>query len=118
MKNRVTVTIAGREYTLVAEEETSYMKEVARYVDKEFSQVQRNIKALDGATVAALNIADTLFKERAAAEDLRRQLKAALDENAALSRQLKDNKGKDQPKDGGQSQFPYSGPSGQSRKKK
>lgn len=118
MKNRVTVTIAGREYTLVAEEDTAYMKEVARYVDKEFSQVQRNIKPLDGATVAALNIADILFKERTAAEDLRRQLKAALDENAALSRQLKEGKGKEAAKEAPQSQFPYSGPNGQSRKKK
>jgi cell division protein ZapA (FtsZ GTPase activity inhibitor) len=45
---------------------------------------------VDCATVTALNLADTLFKERAATEDLRRQLVQALDEAHKAEQQLKE----------------------------
>ena len=39
MKNRVTVTIAGQEYTLVATEDQGYMEKVAAHVDTQMKQV-------------------------------------------------------------------------------
>ena len=35
MQNKVTVTIADREYTLVATEDAAYMEKVAKYVRSE-----------------------------------------------------------------------------------
>jgi cell division protein ZapA (FtsZ GTPase activity inhibitor) len=93
MNNRLTATIAGREYTLVADEETEYMKQVAQFVDEQIRAVDSSVRPLDAATVAALNITDILLKERAAAENLRQQLKQALDELAESSRQ-NNNQGK------------------------
>ena len=39
MKNRVTVTIAGQEYTLVGTEEASYTEKVAAHVDAKVEEV-------------------------------------------------------------------------------
>ena len=39
MKNRVTVTIAGQEYTLVGSEDAAYTQKVAAHVDAKVSEV-------------------------------------------------------------------------------
>ena len=77
MKNRVTVTIAGQEYTLVGTEEASYTEKVAAHVDAKVEEVLSgaHVSLVDGAILAAVNIADEYFKEVEAAENLRRQLK-------------------------------------------
>ena len=80
MKNRVTVTIAGQEYTLVGTEEASYTEKVAAHVDAKVEEVLSgaHVSLVDGAILAAVNIADEYFKEVEAAENLRRQLKEQL----------------------------------------
>ena len=82
MENRVTVSICGEEYTLVAEEAPSYMQKVGSYVDTKLSELLNNAKVgrSDAAVLTAINIADELFKEREAAETLRSQVKQYLDE--------------------------------------
>ena len=83
MSNKVTVILDGRRYTLGADEDTQYMYQVADFVNGQLEEVRRsNVyrSGVDCATVAAVNLADLLFKERTAAEELRRQLKQALDE--------------------------------------
>ena len=79
MKNRVTVTIAGQEYTLVGTEEVSYTEKVAAHVDAKVQEVLDGTRAslVDGAILAAVNITDEYFKEQQASENLRRQLKDA-----------------------------------------
>ena len=47
MKNRVTVTIAGQEYTLVGTEEASYTEKVAAHVDAKVEEVARALGLLD-----------------------------------------------------------------------
>ena len=49
MKNRVTVTIAGQEYTLVAAEDVRYVQRVASHVDAKVQEV------LDGAKVSMVD---------------------------------------------------------------
>ena len=78
MKNKITVSIAGQTYTLVASEESGYMEKVAAHVD--------------GAVLGALNIADEYFKEVAASENLRRQLKEYLEEATKLKMELSEAK--------------------------
>lgn len=82
MANRVTMSICGAEYTLVAEESAAYMEKVGALVDKKMSEVMSaaHIGRNDAAVLAAVNIADELFKAQEASENLRRQLKAYLDE--------------------------------------
>ena len=40
MRNRITVTIAGQEYTLVAMEDESYVRKVAEHVDRKVREVR------------------------------------------------------------------------------
>lgn len=90
MNNKLTVTIAGREYTLVAAEDAAYMEKVARLVDKKVSEVpdSAGVSSTEAAILAALNIADDYLKEVAAAEALRAQIKEYLQEATSLKMQL------------------------------
>ena len=94
MKNRVTVTIAGQEYTLVATEEEGYVEKVAQHVDAQMKQVLdgARISLVDGAVLTAVNIADEYFKEVEANENLRRQLKEYLEEATKLKMELSEAK--------------------------
>ena len=82
MENRVTVSICGEEYTLVAQEAPSYMQKVGGYVDAKLSELLTGAKVgrSDAAVLAAVNITDELFKEREATEALRAQIKEYSDE--------------------------------------
>jgi len=82
MANRVTMSICGEEYTLVAEESSAYMEKVGALVDKKMTELMElaHMGRGDAAVLAAVNIADELFKAQESAENLRRQLKTYLDE--------------------------------------
>lgn len=86
MLNRVTVTIDGLDYTVVAEESEDYIRKNATMVD----QALRNIKAstsmssLTAAVLAAMNIADQYYKAQAAADSLRSQVKDYAEECSKL----------------------------------
>ena len=90
MKNKVTVTIAGREYTLVATEDAAYMEKVAAHVDAKVQEVLdgARVSTSDAAILAALNMADEYFKGQEASEALRGQIKGYLEEASALKLEL------------------------------
>ncbi len=94
MKNRITVTIADHEYTLVAEEDEAYIRKVASFVDEQVSQVLAGgkISISDAAVLAAVNIADLYCKEQAAGENLRRQVLENSEEIKKLESELSDAK--------------------------
>ena len=82
MANRVTMTICGMEYTLVAEEDAAYMEKIGSMVDAEMQKLMDSAHmSRDAAAVlAAVNLADQLTKAQEGAENLRRQVKTYLDE--------------------------------------
>ena len=82
MANRVTMTICGMEYTLVAEEDAAYMEKIGGMVDAEMQKLMDSAHmSRDAAAVlAAVNLADQLTKAQEGAENLRRQVKTYLDE--------------------------------------
>lgn len=94
MKNKVTVSIAGQTYHLVASEEAGYMEKVAAHVDGKLRELMdgSRLSLADGAVLSALNIADEYFKEVEASENLRRQLKELLEESAKLKSELSEAK--------------------------
>ena len=75
MANRITMSICGEDYTLVADESAAYMEKVGALVDEKMTQLQEGAHVL-----TAVNLADELLKAQEAAENLRRQLKTYLDE--------------------------------------
>ena len=79
MQNKVTVTVRGQTYTLIAAEDEAYVRQVAAYVDKKLRETAGSgLAQVDCAVLTALNIADERFKEQEASENLRRQLKELL----------------------------------------
>ena len=70
MANKVTMNICGQEYTLVADESAAYMEKVGALVDERMRQVLEalHVSQTDAAVLAAVNLADELLKNQAAAE--------------------------------------------------
>ena len=94
MANKVTMSICGQEYTLVADESAAYMEKVGALVDERMRQVldALHVSQTDAAVLAAVNLADELLKNQAAAENLRRQVKGYLDEAAQARGEISDLK--------------------------
>jgi cell division protein ZapA len=66
-KKRVTVTISGKDYSIVSGVEPEYIKKVASYLNdkmREISDNYPNIPETKVAVLAALNITDELFQSR------------------------------------------------------
>ena len=93
MKNKVVVTIADREYTMVAVEDEAYVRKCADHVDAQLRELSgARISQADAAVLAAMNIADEYFREQEAAENLRRQIKEGLEEASRLKTELSEAK--------------------------
>ena len=62
MKNKTVVTIAGREYTMVAVEDEAYLRKCAEHVDRQLGEIMNGrLSQADAAVLAAMNIADQYF---------------------------------------------------------
>ena len=93
MQNRVTVTIHGKNYTLLAVEDEDYVRRVASYVDDKLEENSSpSMAQVDCAILTAMNIADERFKEQEAAEHLRAQIKDLLEEASQLKLELSESK--------------------------
>ncbi len=93
MRNKVVVTIAGQEYTMVAVEDESYVRRCAELVNDQLNQIMAtHLSQADAAVLAAMNIADQYLKEMEASENLRHQLKESLDEASRLKLDLSEAK--------------------------
>ena len=88
--NRVTVTIAERPFTLLAEGDAEFTQKVAGHLDGQIAQLLDGgkLSLLDACILAALNITEDYFKEQESSENLRRQLKEYLEESAKLKLEL------------------------------
>ena len=94
MANRVTMSICGEDYTLVAEENAAYMEKIGSMVDKKMQDLmaEARVSRNDAAVLAAVNLADELCKAQEGTENLRRQLKSYLDEANAAKNEVSDLK--------------------------
>lgn len=93
MKNKVVVTIADRDYTMVAVEDENYVRKCAAHVDQQLREIANSrISQADAAVLAAMNIADQYFREQDAEENLRRQIKDNLEEVNQLKMELSEAK--------------------------
>ncbi len=93
MRNKVVVTIADREYTMVAVEDESYVRKCAELVDQQLKQLSSsNLAQADAAVLAAMNLADQFLKEQQASDDLRRQVKENLEDANRLKLELSEAK--------------------------
>ncbi|MBR0280430.1 MAG: cell division protein ZapA, partial [Oscillibacter sp.] len=89
MSNSVTVKICGEEFKLITDDSIEYTQSVGSRVSAEMQKMlAKRVGRMDAAIMAALNIADELFKMRETDEQLRAQIKSALDEAAAAKAEV------------------------------
>jgi len=80
--NLIRLTIFGEEYTVKSKADESYLREIARYVDRHMREISENLPqsqpTLRIAMLAAMNITDELFGLRGQTDELKRtyELKA------------------------------------------
>ena len=93
MKNKIAVTIAVREYTMVAVEDEGYVRRCAAHVDEQLRPILAGrLSQADAAVLAAMNVADLYLKGQETAENLRRQVKENLEEANSLKLELSEAK--------------------------
>jgi cell division protein ZapA len=90
MKSRITVVVAGQDYTLLSEEEEAYVKRVAAQVDAEITSLRdgAHLSLLHASIMAALNMADKVQKTADTADHLRGQVREYLEETQKLKAEL------------------------------
>ena len=94
MRNKIVVSIGGKDYTMVAAEDEGYVRRCAELVDRQLAEVSAagRLSQADAAVLAAMNIADQLMKEQEVSENLRRQVKENLEEANSLKLELSEAK--------------------------
>lgn len=81
----IRVNIFGTEYPIRGDADPAYIKEVAEYVDRKMKEIAKNApihSSMKVAILAALNVADELFKERLEKEKLLSEMEHRVDEIA------------------------------------
>lgn len=82
----VHVDVQGQKYAVRSELEPSYIAELANYVDQKMQLAAGELTTADGirvAVIAAMNLADELFRTRAASAGVERRV---LDRTTELER--------------------------------
>lgn len=94
MANRVTITLAGKEYTILAEEQGDYVRKVAKHTDAKISELVAggSLSVMDAAVLTAMNMTDEYFKITEANENLRKQMKEYLEEATKTKLELAEAK--------------------------
>lgn len=92
MKNKYTIQVAGQEYTLISEEEESYVQRVAEQVDAVIKGMMTGTKLslTTAAVLTALNATDKYQKTVDSADHLRNQVREYLEETQKLKGELAD----------------------------
>lgn len=93
--NTVTIKINGIEYNLKGKENEEYLVNVAGYVDGKVKEIMNNNPRLSStaiATLAALNIADELFKCDKEADELSKKKSSLEERHLTLRERLKEVK--------------------------
>ena len=78
-KQKTTVRVAGRDYTLVSSDAPEYITRVAAYVDRKITETSlaARMPVDKAAVLVCLNIADELMKAQDENSKLRREMEAA-----------------------------------------
>lgn len=83
-KQRITVNVAGKSWSLVSSDPPEYVRRVADYVDRRLSETAAvtNLPSAQTALLTCFNLADELMKAQDENTLLRRQMEALRKEQA------------------------------------
>lgn len=98
-KKKINVIIDGRNFTVIGDSSEEYVKMLASYVDekiKEMTNKNDRLSSSMAATLAALNIADELYRSSKELESLKDKAKAPMENYDAILNELKEEKAKNE----------------------
>ena len=81
--NKVRISVAGAEYSIITEEDPKYTKDLGRELDRAIIKIMKannRISTTQAAVLAALDFADECKKATMTADRLREQIKDYLDD--------------------------------------
>ena len=87
-KQKITVSVAGKNYTLVSTDPPEFVKRVAAYVDRRLSETAAvtNLPSGQAAVLACFNLAEDLLRAQDENTLLRRQMDQLARANAQAAR--------------------------------
>ena len=90
MQNRLTVNIAGQQFSLVADEPEEYMKEITAIADKKIAEAKKLVgkTAFSAGVLATLNMADEAVKLHHQCEEYRMMCRSQHEEIARQKEEL------------------------------
>lgn len=94
-KRKINILIDGRNFTVVGSDNEDYVRTLASYVDKRIKDLASKNDRLcqtSSATLAALNIADELYKTKSKLEQLENQTKDPIEKYSNLASELDKSK--------------------------
>ena len=85
-KQKITVTVAGKNYTLVSSDPPAYVKRVAAFVDRKLSETAAvtNLPSGQAAVLTCFNLAEDLLKAQDENTLLRKQMEQLARTNKAI----------------------------------
>lgn len=88
-KQKITVSVAGKNYTLVSTDPPEFVKRVAAYVDRRLSETAAvtNLPSGQAAVLACFNLAEDLLRAQDENTLLRRQMDQLARANAQAARE-------------------------------
>ncbi|MDY0236783.1 MAG: cell division protein ZapA [Gudongella sp.] len=90
-KKKIDVVIDGRNFTVVGSDNEEYIRELARYVDKNIKNLatkNHRLSPVMTATLAAFNIADELFSVNKEHKDLEKRAKEPLEKYEITKKEI------------------------------
>ncbi len=90
-KKKIDVMIDGRNFTVVGSGNEDYIRELARYVDKNIKDLaakNHRLSPVMTATLAAFNIADELFSVSEEYKDLEKRAKEPLEKYELIKKEI------------------------------
>ena len=84
-KQRITVNVAGKTWSLVSSDPPEYVRRVAEYVDRKLNETSTatNLPSAQTAILTCFNLADELMKAQDENTLLRRQMEAMTEKTRA-----------------------------------
>ena len=88
---RVGITIDGKQYTIIADDEEIHALRSAQLVDDSLQEIKKSSRGLatvDAAILTALNMADKYLKAQQSTDNMRAQIKSYAEECASLRSEI------------------------------
>lgn len=94
MSKKVSVTICGRRYNLLPEDDTIRLEEISAALDREMSEamLKQRVTPMDAAVLVALNCKEAACQQEIRMDALRTQIQELVEENRRLRQDLADTR--------------------------